>query len=142
MTSALMPLAVQRFWNNDGTLAAGCLLYTYTAGTNVPKTVYRDSAGLDPHPNPVVLNAKGEATIYGSGSYKIDLKTAAGVQITGYPVDNVTVALIGSDLESASGAGFVGFVYATAYAVGSIGRWLKDLALGTGSSFIGFIHSA
>ena len=81
-TTSLMPEPRQRYYNNNGTVAAGCLLYTYAAGTSTPKAAYTDSAGTTPHANPIVLDAKGEALIYWSGSYKIDLKTAAGVQIT------------------------------------------------------------
>lgn len=88
MTTALMPEARQRYYNNDGSLAAGCYLYTYASGTTTPKAAYQDSAGATPHANPIVLDSKGEALIYWNGSYKVDLKTAAGVQITGYPVDN------------------------------------------------------
>ncbi len=141
MTAFLMPLARQRFWNNDGTLAAGCFLYLFEAGTNVPKVAYRDAAGTDPHPHPIVLDAKGEALIYGAGAYKQNLTTAAGAQVTGYPVDNVVVPLTASDVAAPAGAGMIGFSYAAAYAVGSLGRWLQDLALAAGSSFIGFIQA-
>ena len=88
MSVSLMPEPRQRYYNNDGTVAALCLLYTYAAGTSTPKATYQDSAGTVPHPNPIVLDAKGEAVIYWTGNYKVDLKTAAGVQVTGYPVDN------------------------------------------------------
>lgn len=87
-TTSIMPTARQRYYNNDGTVAAGCYLYTYSAGGTTPKATYADSAGATPNANPVVLDAKGEALIYWDGAYKVDLKTAAGVQITGYPVDN------------------------------------------------------
>lgn len=110
MTTSLMPEARQRYYNNDGTLAAGCKLYTYAAGTTTPKATYTDSAGLVPHANPIVLDAKGEAVIYWSGSYKVDLKTAAGVQITGYPVDNYTPPsdTLRTDLAAYTGSSLVG----------------------------------
>lgn len=115
MTTSLMPEGRQRYYNNDGTVAAGAFLYTYAAGTSTPKAAYTDSAGLVPHANPIVLDAKGEAVIYFSGSYKIDLKTSAGVQITGYPVDNYST--IGSTLaddlanstDTAKGSSLVGY---------------------------------
>lgn len=88
MPYKIAPRPRQRYFNNDGTVAAGCYLYTYAAGTATPKATYQDAAGTTPHANPIVLDAKGEALIYWSGAYKVDLKTAAGVQITGYPVDN------------------------------------------------------
>ena len=100
MATSLMPEARQRYYNNDGTVAAGCKLYTYAAGTSTPKTAWTDSAGTIAHANPIVLDSKGEAVIFWEGAYKVNLKTAAGVQITGYPVDNYvdyhTAAVAGS----------------------------------------------
>jgi hypothetical protein len=116
MTTSLMATPRQRYFANNGTPAAGCKLYTYVAGTTTPKATYSDNAGTV-HANPITLDAKGEAVIYWSGSYKVDLKTAAGVQITGYPVDNVTSydtlvnvgdALIRADLAAPSGSLMVG----------------------------------
>lgn len=109
-----MPEARQRYYNNDGTLAAGCLLYTYAAGTTTPKATYQDSAGATPHANPIVLDAKGEAVIFWDGSYKVDLKTSAGVQITGYPVDNYRSSsyladTLRTDLAASTGATLVGY---------------------------------
>lgn len=87
-----MPGPRQRFFNNDGESAANCKLYTYAAGTFVPKPAFRDPAGAVPHTNPIVLDAKGEALIYWSGSYRIDLKNPDGSQITGFPVDDFNAA--------------------------------------------------
>lgn len=141
MTMTIMPQGRQRYYDNDGVLAVGCLLYTYAAGTSTPKTAYQDSAGATPHANPIVLDAKGEAVIFWSGSYKVDIKTATGVQITGWPVDNLSAPLTPADLSAAAGSGLMGFIYATAYSAGTIGRWLKDLALSAGASFIGYASS-
>ena len=137
----IIPQGRHRYYDNDGVLAVGCLLYTYAAGTTTPKATYQDAAGLTLHANPIELDAKGEAVIYWTGSYKVDLKTAAGAQITGWPVDNITAPVVPEDLSGAAGSGLLGFIYATSYSVGTIGRWLKDLALSTGSTFIGFIQA-
>lgn len=141
MTLALMPEARQRYYSNVGLPLAGGKVYTYAAGTSTPKATYQDAAGTVPHPNPIVLDAKGEALIYWSGAYKVDVKTSIGVQITGYPVDNYVPPMMAADLSGSSGSGLIGFLYSTAYSVGTIGRWLKDLATSTGSSFIGFIQA-
>jgi hypothetical protein len=113
MTTALMPEPRQRYYNNNGSVAAGCLLYTYAAGTSTPKATYADSAGTTPHANPIVLDSKGEALVYWNGSYKVDLKTSAGVQVTGYPVDNYAYSAtatdtLRTDLAASTGAGLVG----------------------------------
>lgn len=88
MSNVLMPSPRQRYFNNNGTVASGCLLYTYAAGTSTPQTTWSDLDGTVPNSNPIILDSNGEAVIYWSGAYKVDLKTAVGVQITGYPVDN------------------------------------------------------
>jgi hypothetical protein len=128
MTTSIMPTPRQRYFNNNGSVAAGCLLYTYASGTSTPKAAYTDSAGSTPHANPIVLDSKDETLIYWNGSYKIDLKTAAGVQITGYPVDNYAYSAtaadtLRADLAASSGAGMVGWIR---NAIGAVFRWISD----------------
>ncbi len=147
MTTELMPEARQRYYNNDGTLAAGCKLYTYAAGTSTPKDTYTDAAGTVPHQNPITLDAKGEAVIYWDGAYKVDLLTAAGAQITGYPVDNFNTDPSGANtlesrLFSNLGAGMVGFSNAVVYAAMSVGRLLQNLIGQNGGSYMGYISDA
>lgn len=135
-TTSIMPTPRQRYFTNSGTPAAGCYLYTFAAGTSTPKAAYTDAAGTTPHANPIVLDAKGEALIYWSGAYKVDLKTAAGVQITGYPVDNyqsydsvtnsVATNLLRADLAASSGAGLVGFSQSFTYPRSTTGRKLLE----------------
>lgn len=43
--------------------------------------------------------------------------------------------------NATQGAGGVGFLYSLGYTGNTVGKWLKDLALSTGASFIGFIQS-
>ena len=65
---------------NDANLpAAGWKVWTYAAGTATPKATYTDSSAGTPNSNPVVLNSRGEATIWLSGTYKIVLTTDADV---------------------------------------------------------------
>lgn len=87
--AAVIPLPKFIAFADDGSLLAGGLLYTYTAGSSTPKTTWSDAAETTPNANPVVLDSRGEATIYGSGSYKFVLKTAADVAI--WTVDNVKI---------------------------------------------------
>lgn len=114
MPTALMPEGRQRFYNNDGTPCAGGKLYTYAAGTTNPKATFADEAGTVPNTNPIELDAKGEALIYWSGAYKVDLKQADGVQVTGWPVDNYKTDPGGvwgllSQLAASVGAALVGW---------------------------------
>lgn len=83
-----MPSPRQSFTDSAGLPLANGMVFTYAAGTSTPLAAFQDAAGLIPHKNPIRLDARGEATVYFIGNYKIDLKTATGKQVTGYPVDN------------------------------------------------------
>jgi hypothetical protein len=58
-------------------------LYAYIAGTSTPKDTYTDSGELTQNPHPVVMDSRGEAAIYWSGTYDVVLKDAADVTIWG-----------------------------------------------------------
>ncbi|MET3929584.1 hypothetical protein ABIE51_001471 [Lysobacter sp. OAE881] len=64
MPAILSPSAKQQFFTNGSTVAAGYLLYTYQANSNDLEPTYTDRAGTVPNTNPIVLDARGEATIY------------------------------------------------------------------------------
>ena len=52
------------FKDNAGNPAAGWKLFTYSAGTTTPLATYADKDGLAVNPNPIVLDSRGEATVY------------------------------------------------------------------------------
>lgn len=97
---ALAPIIFPLFGDASG-LPLGTATF-YEAGTVTPKNVYTDSAGGTAHTNPVTFDANGWAQIWGSGNYKILIKTAAGVTID--TVDNYNPA-------SFSGSGSNAFAY-------------------------------
>lgn len=107
----------QSYTNDAGGPLAGGQLYTYDAGTTTPRLTWSDSAQTAPHTNPIILDARGEATVFWNGAYKVELRTAAGVVI--WTVDNVTTDSTG----------------------GSADTLRADLALNSGSSLIGFIQN-
>lgn len=78
-----------QFFDNSGNPLAGGLVYTYAAGTTTNQATYTTQAGTVAHANPVVLDSAGRASIFlGQGlSYRMDLKTSAGVLIKS--VDNI-----------------------------------------------------
>jgi hypothetical protein len=132
MTTSLMPEARQRYYSNAGLPLAGGKVYTYVAGTSTPKATYQDSAGTVPHANPIVLDSKGEAVIYWSGAYKVNVKTSAGLQVTGYPVDNYktdpaniwnAAATLIAQLAASAGSLLIGFIQDGA---GAVKRWAQD----------------
>jgi hypothetical protein len=71
----------------NGDPLSGGLVYTYLAGTDTAKTTYTDRDAGTPNDNPVELDSRGEADIYGTGAYKFVLKTSAAVTI--WTVDNI-----------------------------------------------------
>lgn len=123
-TPTLMPEGRQRYYNNDGTVCAGGKVYTYAAGTTNPKQTFSDADGTVPNPNPILLDAHGEAVIFWDGSYKVDVHQADGQQVTGYPVDNVRTDASGllakiAQVMGATGASLVGFLQSGVGAIAS-----------------------
>lgn len=84
-------------WDSSGNPLAGGKLYTYVAGTTTPKATYTDSGLGTPNANPVILNSRGEASVWLSGAYQLVLKDASDVTI--YSQDNVTDALTNSTIS-------------------------------------------
>lgn len=94
-TGTLSPAPWFTGLSDTGVPLAGGLLYTYAAGTSTPATTYSDSALTVAHPNPIVLDSAGRATIYlAATSYKFTLKTAAGVTVR--TQDNIAAVNAGS----------------------------------------------
>ena len=99
--ASLMPNGKQAYFDSAGAPLAGGKLYTYAAGTSTPLATYSDQAGTTPNTNPVVLDARGEATIFwGSAGYKVSLYDSADALI--WTQDNLyvngTAALDGTAL--------------------------------------------
>ena len=81
-----------QFFNNDGTVLSGGLLYTYLAGTTTPQVSYTTSAGNVAHSNPIVLNSAGRVPTgeiwLTSTQYKFAIYTATNTLIATY--DNIS----------------------------------------------------
>ena len=114
----------------------GGRLYTYAAGTTTFKTAYTDAAGVVPQTYTadgsggqyLALNARAElpAPLYlATGSYDIALKRADGSTVWTRQADPTS-----SDV--------LAFNYSLSYVAGTVGRWLQDLVLAAGSTFIGW----
>jgi len=75
----LYPQPKQQYFDANGDPLVGGKVYTYAAGsvgTGTPKATYTTAAASTENANPVVLDSRGEATIYFDGLYKIILKDA------------------------------------------------------------------
>lgn len=107
MAANCPPIKIQQF-DNNGDPAVGYKLYTYTTGTTTPKATYSDAAGSTPNANPIILDARGEATVFLTpiDQYRFVLKTAADVTV--WTQDGVSAAAYtAGDGISISAAGVV-----------------------------------
>lgn len=87
--AVLTPTAKMQFLDATGAPLVGGLVYTYQAGTTIPQATYIDSTGSTANPNPIVLDARGEANIWlGAATYKIRLSDPYGAEI--WTVDNIS----------------------------------------------------
>ena len=100
-----------QFFDNAGNPLAGGKVYTYAAGTTTPLATYTDYTGGVANANPVILNTRGEASIwFTTAQYKLKLTDADDVEI--YTVDNLngpdlaTLAL----LAASSGSSLIGYI--------------------------------
>lgn len=88
---SVQPLYSPKFraFDSNGDSLSGGFLYTYAAGTSTPLATYTTRAGTIANANPVVLNANGEADIWGTPGvlYKLELRNSLGV--VQWTVDNV-----------------------------------------------------
>lgn len=134
--ATLLPEGKQSYTNSAGAPLVGGKLYTYDAGTSTPRITYQDAAGTVPNANPIVLDARGEATIFWQGSYKIVLKDASDVTI--WTVDNAAtvdittpvnnlITDLANNVNAAKGSGMVGYGSAVAYPAGNIGAAVQQL---------------
>lgn len=128
MTSAaLSPAPKLQFFDTAGNPLTGGKVYTYAAGTTTPLATYVDAGGVTTNTNPIILDVRGEASIWlNSAAYKFVLKSAADTLI--WTVDNIT----STDAV-------------TTYVVGLLNAFKADLANTTdatkGDALVGFRQS-
>lgn len=63
-TTALTPWPKAYFTDNTGAMCAGCLLFTYNAGTTTKLNTYTDNTGTTANANPIVLDSTGRASVW------------------------------------------------------------------------------
>lgn len=85
MAAVLLPNGKQSFFDLNGDPLVGGKVYFYVPETLVPKDTWQDSEQLVLNTNPVVLDERGEAVIYGVGTYRQILKDANGNTIWDQP---------------------------------------------------------
>lgn len=90
-TGVPLPVPKARFFDANGDPLVGGKLYSYQAGTLVALDTYSDQALSVPNTNPIILDGRGEATVFipDGTLYKFILKDSSDVQQ--WAVDNVEV---------------------------------------------------
>lgn len=78
MTATLLPNGKQQFLDGNGVPLAGGKVYFYIPSTTTFKTTWQDAGEAIPNSNPIILDAAGEAIIYGVGQYRQVVNDAAG----------------------------------------------------------------
>ena len=88
------------FIAGTGNPLVGGQLYTIIPGGSIGqyKTSYTDANGTANNTNPVILDANGECSLWGTGYYKFILQDANSVQL--WSIDNVNLGTISSSVSS------------------------------------------
>lgn len=116
--ATISPQPKLQFFSAAGDPLSGGKLYTYAAGTTTPLATFTDEGGLTPNANPVILDSRGEASVWlGNASYKFKLTDSTDVEI--WTVDNLdgAAAVSAAALAAATGASLVGYLPAGGGAV-------------------------
>ncbi len=71
----------QQFFDGNGVPLAGGFVYMYIPVTTTPKNTWQDEAQSTLNTNPIVLDASGEAVIWGTGLYRQVLTDSLGNEI-------------------------------------------------------------
>jgi len=87
--AVLSPTPKTAFVDAAGEPLVGGQLYTYIAGTTTLQATYTDSTATTANTNPIILDSRGEASVWlGGAIYKFVLKDADGALI--WTVDNIS----------------------------------------------------
>lgn len=92
----ILPNGKSQFIDSAGQPLSSGSVGFYFPGTLNPKPTYQDSAGTIANPNPVPLDSRGQAIIWGSGVYRQILKDASGVTIWDQLTEDANSGLTGN----------------------------------------------
>lgn len=81
MTAILLPNGKQQYFTTAGLPAVGYKVATFAAGTSTPQVTWQDALKVAQNTNPVILDGRGEASIFWDGAYKVQLQDASGTPI-------------------------------------------------------------
>jgi GDSL-like Lipase/Acylhydrolase family len=76
-----IPAGKNTFVDINGKPLVGGQVFNYLVGTTTPKTTYQDSALTTPNTNPIILDGRGQCSMYGTGPYRQIVQDATSVTI-------------------------------------------------------------
>ena len=119
MIATLSPSPKMQFFTAAGVPLVGGKLYTYASGTTVPAATYTTSAATTANTNPVILDSRGEASVwFGPSRYTLVLKdsldnliwTADGINSMVGAQNPVTIAAEGQTVFTVPEYGLGGYL--------------------------------
>lgn len=138
-TTTLVPWLRQQFFDSFGEPLFLGTLTSFAAGTNTPLATYTDSTGATQNTNPLVLNPRGEGSVWipPNVAYKFALADSFGNPI--WTIDNVVnsqlITLYGGVDTGVSNAYLLNFTTNfTAYTDGIIVYWIPANTNSTAST--------
>jgi hypothetical protein len=81
VTAILLPNGKQQYFTTAGLPAVGYKIATFDAGTSNPRVTWQDALKVAQNANPVILDGRGEASIFWEGAYKVQLQDSTGAVI-------------------------------------------------------------
>lgn len=81
MPASLVPNGKQQFIDINGAPLVGGLVYFYLPNTLTPKNTWQDAAQVTLNANPIILDSRGQAIIYGTGAYRQIVTDSLGNQV-------------------------------------------------------------
>lgn len=121
----LIPNGRQQFIDINGKPLIGGRVYFYQVGTSTPAATWQDAALTIFNTNPVVLDARGQASIYGANNYRQVLKDVNDNLIWD---QTIPIGDLSNTTDPAQGAALVGYKGRTVYARLSDHPMLGDYA--------------
>jgi hypothetical protein len=121
--SSQLPNGKQQFIDGNGLPLVGGSVFHYIPSTTTPKTTYQDEALTIANPNPIILDARGQAIIWGSGDYRQVLQDSLGNLIWDQVVSDASASISAQItafialLASSVGSSLIGFIQSGAGAV-------------------------
>ncbi|HDR9100064.1 TPA: hypothetical protein QDB15_001098 [Burkholderia vietnamiensis] len=102
--ASILPNGKTQFVDQNGKPLAGGTVTFYAPGTTTKQDTWQDQAQTQVNRNPVVLDSRGQASIWGSGSYRQVVADKFGAVVWDQVVSEISAPLSGP-----GGAALVGF---------------------------------